>query len=134
MCEFLSWIEKSNKVYFLTKKQADSPQGEMLKKRFPGDGELIGHAAIRAYYDIADGEDRECNDFSTPKNFPSVLVKAIKRGDFKGFGEPKGLLRDTAWKAYEEATAPAWKAYEEATAPVFWDLFAILENRAKAWR
>lgn len=97
MCEFLSWIEKDNKSYFLTRQQIDSPQGEILKKRFPGEGELVGHAAIRAYYDIVGGENKECTDFSTPDNFPDVIVKAIKSGEFRDMSYPFGLLNSQSY-------------------------------------
>ena len=96
MCQFLSWIEKGNKVYFLTSKQIDSPKGEILKKRFRGEGELVGHAAIRAFYDIDDGKECECSNFTTPANFPDILVRAIKRGDFRGMATPEGLLSKLA--------------------------------------
>ena len=55
MCEFLSVIKKGEKYYFLTRSMIDSPQGQAVQERFPGTGELIGHSAIRAYYDDMDG-------------------------------------------------------------------------------
>ncbi len=178
MCEFMSWVEKGDKVYFLTREQIDSPLGETLKRRFPGTGELTGHAAIRAYYDLENGKNMECTDFSTPDNFPDTLVTAIKEGQFRGFGTPTALLSEPAWAEYDkiqkQATAEydkihqlawaeyekirqlalaeyekicqlAWAEYEkichQARAEynkichqAFWDLFAIPENRAKAWR
>ena len=121
MCEFASWVEKGDKIHFLTKSQMNSPQGEVLKKRFTGSGELVGHAAIRAYYDICDGKDKECTDFSTPDNFPEVIVKAIKNNEMDCFDFPMGLLTqdaydkaradyDKAWDAYDKA----WDAYDKA--------------------
>jgi len=93
MCEFLSWIEKGDKVYFLTKAQIDSPQGEAVKKRFPGEGELIGHSAIRAYYDIDGGKEKEQTDFSSPDNFPKEIIEAILKGKFGYIPVPKGILK-----------------------------------------
>ena len=117
----------------------------MLQKKYGGD-DLVGHAAIRDYFELQSGvgENWEQTDFSKPKNFPVILVKAIKRGDFRGLGEPKGLLTAPAGKAYQEATAPAGKAYQEAkdaaekayqeAKDAFWDLFSEPENRVEAWR
>jgi hypothetical protein len=124
MCEFLSAIKTKDKYgkdkyYFLTHDLIhNTPRGEMLQKKYGGD-DLVGHAAIRDYFELQSGvgENWEQIDFSKPKNFPVILVKAIKRGDFRGLGEPKGLLTAPAGKAYQEATAPAGKAYQEATAP-----------------
>ena len=198
MCEFLSAVKGKTKTgkdkwYFLTHDLIyNTPRGEIIQKQFPGiDGEVLGHSAIRAYFEIrsGEGENWECTDFTTPDNFPAVIVKAIKRGEFRGFGNPVGLLKaqadktyqeakapaDKAWqeakaqadktyqeakaqadKAYQEAMAPADKAWQEATAQackawqeamapadkawqeakenIFWDLFAIPENRVEAWR
>ena len=123
MCEFLSLVRASKKDYFLTKKQMDSPQGQALKLRFPGEGELLGHSAIRAYYEIDGGADIEQTDFSSPASFPSVIVRAIKRGDFRGVAQPQGLLSPSAEKQYRAVIDTA-----------FWDLFAANKNRAEAWR
>jgi len=116
MCEFLSWVKQGKKVYFLTKTQIDSPQGEALKRRFTGEGELLGHAAIRAYYEIDTGDDKECTDFETPKNFPDVIVAAIKRGDFRGMGTPRELLNPLSYAHIpdvEKADAVWEKAYAD---------------------
>ena len=150
MCEFLSavkvkhakgsispYYEDGYKWYFLTHDLIhNTPRGEIIQKKFPGSGELIGHSAIREYYGLrsGEGENWERSDFSTPENFPTIIARAIKRGEFRGFGEPAGLLIATADKAWKEAIATADKAWQEAKATAFWDLFAIPENRAKAWR
>jgi len=97
MCEFVSAVKTKDKhgkdkYYFLTHELIhNTPRGELLQKKYGGD-DLIGHSAIREYFDLIGGENWECTDFSTPKNFPAVIVKAIKRGEFRGFGTPKGLL------------------------------------------
>ena len=133
MCEFVSWIEKGKQVYFLTRTQVDSPQGEALKKRFPGEGELLGHAAIRAYFELDGGTEREQADFSTPDNFPKAIVTAIKAGEFRGFDTPKYLLLEAKCIAldadYEAKRAPLDADYTNS----FWNLFAIPENRNPAW-
>ena len=131
MCEFISAIKTQgkngkDKWYFLTYDLIhNTPRGEIIQKKYPGQGELIGHSAIREYFELRDteGTNWECTDFSTPKNFPSVIIKALKRGEFKGFGTPEGLLSPSALAEYEKIEQQA-----------FWDLFAIPKNRAEAWR
>jgi hypothetical protein len=133
MCEFISWIEKDKKVYFLTDKMVyHTLKGRELRKFCGNQEDYIGHGAIRHYFDdLKDGENRECSNFSSPKNFPPLIVHAIKAGDFGRLGQPKGLLKAPAWKAYEEAKAPAWKAYEEAKATAG---KAYEEATAPAWK
>jgi len=136
MCEFLSAIKVTNgetKWYYLTHDLIhNTPRGEMLQKRYCGD-DLIGHSAIREYFNLESnqGENWECTDFSTPKNFPDVLVKAIKQGEFRGLSTPEGLLSANAWKLYNETTASARKLYEETIANA-WKLYE--ETRASAWK
>jgi len=138
MCEFLSAVKGKTKMgkdkwYFLTYGLIhNTPTGELLQKKYGGD-DLIGHSAIREYFGLRSGmgENWECSNFYTAANFPAIIVRAIKRGEFMGFGEPKGLLKATAEKAYQEATAPAEKAYQEATAPA-WK--AYQEATAPAWK
>ncbi len=147
-----------DKYLFLTYELIhNTPTGKLLQKKHGGD-DLIGHSVIREYFDIrsGQGDNVEFTDFSSPKNFPAIIARAIKRGEFRGFGEPKGLLsaqaekvyqetKAPAWKVYQETTAPAWKVYQETTAQalkvyqetkaqVFWDLFADPKNSAEAWR
>ena len=185
MCEFLSAVKTKDKngkdkYYYLTYDLIhNTPRGELLQKKYGGD-DLIGHSAIREYFEIRAGEGTnwECTSFSTPKNFPAVIVKAIKRGEFRGFGTPEGLLTEPAsaeyqkiqqqawaeyqkiqqqawaeyqkieqqaWAEYQKIQQPAWAEYQKIEQPAwaeykkieqqsFWDLFAIKENRAEAWR
>src|SRR3990167_608842 len=113
MCEFLSLVRVVKKDYFLTKAQMDSPQGQqVLKLRFPGEGELLGHSAIRAYYEIDGGAELELTDFSSPDNFPDIIVRVIKRGDFRGVAQPQALLSPSAWKQYQAAKDTAEKQYQ----------------------
>ncbi len=117
MCEFISWIEKNDKCYFLTHPMIDSPQGKMVAKRFPGGGELIGHAAIRAYFDdMVGGVEREQTDFSSPRNFPKPIVTALKAGLFAGLMplmEAVKLLTPTALIEYA-SIVPVYDAWRKA--------------------
>ena len=122
MCEFLSAVKTTgkngkDKYYFLTYNLIhNTPTGKLLQKKYGGE-DLIGHSAIREYFALDDkGKNWECSDFSKPSNFPSVLVQAIKNGEFRGFGTPEGLLAAEAYKRYQEAKAEPYKRYQEATA------------------
>ena len=126
MCEFISWVEKEDKVYFLTSKQTMSPRGKELKLRFKGEGELLGHASIRAYFDIVGGNDKECSDFSTPDNFPQKIVTAVKQGKFSTFPFHKGLLLKPLDEKYETDRKSLGEKY--------WGLFTMSENRNPRWR
>ena len=131
MCEFVSWKNYEDHVYFLVDSDLDTKRGRELLA-YLGDKreeDLPGHGAIEYYYPELKGKGKncECTDFSTQKNFPAEIRKEIKAGKMSLIGFNKNLLnkkgnvkyeeaRATAWKAYEEAKAPAWKAYEEAKA------------------
>ena len=127
MCEFVSWIEKDKKIYFLTGNQIfNTLKGKALQAFCASKDDHVGHGAIRHYYRLAkyDGIQRECTDFSTPNNFPDEIVVAIKEGKMRGLGvQPSELL-----------TAPVYKLYQETTENIFWDIFAIPENRNPLWR
>jgi hypothetical protein len=164
VCEFLSAIKTKSKTgrdkwYFLTHDLIhNTPRGEIIQKKYKGDGELIGHSAIREYFELRSGtgENWECSDFSTPDNFPTVIVKALKRGEFKGFNVPAGLLlqtkRDAIDKEYQPKQDAIYKEYQTKRDAIdkeyqpkqdaidkeyqdsLWDLFAIPENRVEVWR
>mgnify|MGYP001603299729 CR=1 FL=1 len=97
------------------------------------------------------GENWECTDFSTPANFPAIIVKAIKRGKLS-YGHPnfnqlltpdalKKPAADANWEKakanWEKANADWEKANadrDKAYAKTCWALFAVPENRVKAWQ
>jgi len=150
MCEFMSWVEKGGKVYFLTHDLIlNTPRGEIIQKRFYGDGEPIGHSAIRAYFGIRGGKDKECTNFSTPDNFPEPIAEAIKNGEMRGFGCPEGLLLPKIYDEYEAKRMTlydsiiywaerkllnnGYKAERKLPRDEYWDLFAKPENRNPAW-
>ena len=167
MCEFISWIEKDigrdKKILFLTYDQIyNTPRGEILRGEVGSESpqDFYGHAAIRKYFDFLEGGmEKECSDFSSPANFPDVISKAIKMGEFRGFILPAGLLRkplddryqadlkslDDRYRAdrkslgdkYEADRKPLddrYRADRKSLGDRYWDLFAIEENRTEAWR
>lgn len=148
MCEFVSWIEKGKKVYFLTGKQVFHTQkGKDLIQKQCSEDDYVGHGAIRLYYGLEqdDGVNREYTSFSSPYGFPSVIVKAIKNGDMRGLAIPKSLLtqpvlaeyekiQQSAWTEYKKIRQSALAEYEKIQQSAFWDLFAINDNRNPAWQ
>ncbi len=115
MCEFLSFIEKDKKILFLTHHLLfETPQGDMVRSKC-GKDDLIGHGAIRLFYELEQdqGKNREITGFCSPEEFPKAIVKAIKRGEFKGLVPiPKGLLRAHLDDGYEAKRAPLLADHE----------------------
>ncbi|KKN33628.1 hypothetical protein LCGC14_0801660 [marine sediment metagenome] len=115
MCEFISWVEKGDKVYYLTYTQThDTIKGKKLLKKYPGEGELVGHSAISDYYRLGNsGEKKECTDFSTPNNFPNVIVQAIKNDKLRGMGIAQQLLTGPVWAEYRKVAQSALAEYRK---------------------
>ncbi len=100
MCEFMSWIEYQGKIYFLDDNKLNTKEGRELLQ-YLGDRkyeDIPGHGAILHYYPELKhkGKDKECTDFSTPDNFPSKIVEAIKKGLFVNFGACPQILTASA--------------------------------------
>ena len=150
MCEFISWIEHNGKILFLSDKELKTKRGYKLKE-YLGDklaDDVSGHGAIAWYYKLPErnnGIHRECEDFSSPTNFPPVIVKAIKSGVFTEIGICKEILTKPAWAQYAAVEKPALAQYEavrkQALAQydavrktAFWDLAAQPIKRIDAWK
>ena len=75
-------------------------------------------------------------DFSTPRNFPKEIVKAIKNGEFDCFFSEDllSLLNLKGKKKYQEIEQSAWKKYQEIVQPAFWKLFKQKTYRNKKWQ
>ncbi len=117
ICEFISWIEMPDKeMRFLTSDMIfKTRRGKELQKHDPNRGNWTGHGAIMFYFgmDKRKGAQRECNDFSTPENFPKEIVTAIKAGKMTGFDCPDALLSGPAWAEYEKIQGPALAEYKK---------------------
>ena len=114
MCEFISWIEKDGKNYFLTSADLASKRGIKLREHCGDDDDLVGHGALRWYYGgFEGGTKKECTDFSTPLNFPAEIVEAIKAGKFRGMGYPVGLLNEAARAEFDKVVDPAWAEFDK---------------------
>ena len=147
MCEFISAVKKGRRLYFLTGEQVfDSPRGDALREWCRSADDYTSHGAIRWFYGLEerDGTNVEYTDFLSPKNFPAVIVRAIKGGAMRGRGIATNLLAQTAWAACDRVVQtaraecdrvvqPAWAEYDRVVQTAFWDLFVKPENRAVAW-
>ena len=150
MCDFISWKEHEGSVYFLTSLDFDTKQGRRLIKEFcDGDSchkDLRGHGFINRFYPELEGKgvERECTDFSNPKNFPDEIVRQIKNSNMR-YGIGEGLLsypayakyekiRDPAYAEYQKIRGAAYAEYQKINYEAFWNLFDDPKNRAKAWK
>ena len=112
-------------MLFLSGEQVfNTPRGKELQEFCQSKDDLTGHGAIRWFYglDSGEGKDQECTDFSSPKNFPAVIVEAIRAGKMAGFGDvPKGLLRGPLYKDYQAKGDPLDKDYRAKIDPLYKD-------------
>ena len=119
MCEFVSWVEHEDKLYYLTANLLNTKEGRDLKK-FLGTAyaeDIKGHGAIEHYFGIK-GKHCECTDFLSPNNFPAEIVKAMKSGAFRGIGIPdeSQVLTKKAYADYKFKRAPLYADYESKLA------------------
>ena len=151
MCEFVSWIEYKDDVFFLTNDCLRTKEGKALrcylKDQFGED--IKGHGAIRRYYNIpaGKGSNKECTNFSTPDKFPAKIVEAITTGHMSGIcgvALPVDILSGPAWAEYEKIEGPALAEYEKIEGPAlaeyekirgraFWKIAVNPRNRVKEW-
>ncbi len=82
MCEFVSWAEYKGEIFFLTNKEMKSRRGKELITHTVDKSDLVGHGAILWFYGLGrkTTAQHECEDFSSPDNFPPRIVDAIKSG------------------------------------------------------
>ena len=134
MCDFISWIEHQGDIYFLTNQELNTKEGRELKE-YLGTAfydDIKGHGAIDRYWGLkGKGVHKECTDFSTPDNFPPVIVEAIKKGLFEGIGAAEGILTPTAWAEYKKVQQPAMAEYEKVQQPA-WAEYEKVEQAAWA--
>jgi hypothetical protein len=124
MCEFVSWVEHEDKLYYLTANLLNTKEGRDLKK-FLGTAyaeDIKGYGAIEHYFGIK-GKHCECTDFSSPNNFPAEIVKAMKSGAFRGIGIPdeSQVLTKKAYADYESKLDSLYADYPSKLAPLYAD-------------
>jgi len=116
MSNFISWIEKDEQIYYLTAHDIyRTKRGKELRDYCGAEADVIGHGAIRYYYDsFVGGKDVECDDFSTPDNFPVEIVAEIKKGAFRGMGHSLILLNKLAQDKFDKACKLAQADFNKA--------------------
>jgi hypothetical protein len=133
MCEFVSWLEYKGKIYFLSDKELKSRRGKELSQYGHNKDNWRGHWAICWYYGIERRKSirRECEDFSTPANFPEEICTAIRAGQMTMFrSQPAELLSDQAWEQYKAIRVQAWEQREAIRVPA-WEQYEAI--RVPAW-
>lgn len=135
MCEFISAVEKDKKIYFLTADQVlgDSARAKAFREHCGNSSDYTppGHGAIRWYYNLVGGTDREYTDFSSPANFPPEIVESIKRGEMRGLGMAEGLLNQSALAEYQRIEKPAYAEYRRIAQSAY-DEYQRIEKQAYA--
>ena len=159
MCNFISAIKVKDEYFYLTKQDLKGKKfSEFKKENKEWYQDIMGHGAIEFFYPKlkGKGEHWECEDFSSPNNFPSNIVEDIKKGNFKGFGiceeilTPKALdeynkirqpalaeynkIRQSALDEYNKIEQLAWDEYNKIEQPAFWKIAVIKKNRKKEWK
>ena len=108
MCHFLSWIVNKGELQFLTANDIfNTKRGRALQKHCGDSSDYVGHGAIEFFTETSGGEHFECEDFSSPKNFPEAIVAAVKAGAFAGLGCPEGLLNKKSQAEYNKVRGAA---------------------------
>ena len=137
MCDFISWIEKDKDVFYLTKDDLKGRKFAEYKKYNPRwYDDIMGHGAIEFFWSELNGKGRhrECEDFSSPENFPPEIVESIKNGEFRGIGIALDILTPEARAEYKKIANPALEEYNKIIQNTFWDLAKQKENRVEIWR
>jgi hypothetical protein len=120
LCEFISWIELDGHEYFLTNADLETKAGKKLLLSDVKD-DLCGHGAILSYYPELNGKGlkKECEDFSSQKNFPKSIAKAIKNGELSRIGICLDVLTETAWAEYNKIKETALAEYNKIKEPAW---------------
>ena len=118
MCKFISWKEIGDQILFLTSNDIYNTKRGRELQNYTCSADFVGHGAITFYYEIDPnkGVNRECTDFSSPSNFPAVIVSAIKAGRMS-LGVTEQLLTPEAWVEYSKIHDVAWAKYEKVEKP-----------------
>ena len=132
MCQFVSWKKHNNKVYFLTNSDLETKEGKKLLKDEVKD-DLCGHGAIESFYPElkGKGENLECTDFSTPKNFPKEIVSALKEGKLSRIGIALDILNEAGRAEYDKIVKPARAEYDKIVQSA-WTEYQKIRQSAEA--
>ena len=148
MCQFASTKKIGDEHYYLTSSDLRGKRFEEFKKynaRWQDD--IMGHGAIEFFYPELKGKGVhwECDDFSSPKNFPQCVVEDIKKGKFEGLGVCVGILNErgreeykkieqSAREEYNKIEQSAWREYNKIKQSAFWKIAKQAKYRRKEWK
>ena len=143
MCNFISWIEKDNHLYYLTDAKVFSKEGRRLQKQCQ-DNDILGHGAIRQYFADLDnkpmtgGRNCEVNDFWNLKKLPAELASKVADFDqhwgrmFSSGMFPNHMLASIIRTAPEEYADLAWKQLLKQK-PSNYDLRCVIYNASEKY-
>jgi hypothetical protein len=165
MCKSISWYEKDGeKPLFLDDDDLASKRGRELKEYLGTkyDEDKCGHGAVVFFYPSAKSwKQKECTDFSTPKNFPIEIVEKIKLGKLSQFGTCDLILNKYGiielekkrkadadskkayadmnkayadWKKADATWKKAYATWKKADDKVFWSIAIHKKFRTKEWK
>lgn len=117
MCKAISWIEKNGEILFLDDDDILSKRGKKLID-YNGNIDIQGHGAVRWFWDVKEGVNKECSDFSNPDNFPEKIVNKIIAGKMtlicNDYHALRLMLTNTSWAQYKEDVKTARAQHDEA--------------------
>ena len=148
MCQFVSTKKVGDQHFYLTKADLKKKRfAEFKKYNLRWSDDIMGHGAIEFFYPELKGKGVhwECDDFSSPRNFPDCVVEDIKKGKFEGIGicldilNEKGKeecekIQQPARKEYEKIQQSAWEKYEKIQQSAFWKIAKQAKYRKKEWK
>ena len=78
MCEPISWIEKDGELFYLTDREVFSKHGREVFGAKHKDNDLLGHNAIRLYWNLKGGTQHENTSLWDPDSYPAEIGELLK--------------------------------------------------------
>ena len=78
MCDPISWIEKDKELFYLTDKDVFSKHGREVFGEKYKDNDLLGHNAIRLYWNLKGGTQHENTSLWEPDSYPAEIGELLK--------------------------------------------------------
>jgi len=137
MCDFISYVQKGNQLFYLTDEEIFSKEG---RDKLSGcqDNDFISHGAIRKFFGIRGGEDHEVKDFWNTNKLPKELVDKIANFDLYWSRTFKRYFMNDDLRYIISKAPETWKskASEQllTQTPSNDDLKDIVRNSAKEYK
>jgi len=80
MCEFISWIVSGGKLFYLTDQDIFSEHGREVLAGCK-DNDFLGHGAIREFWNLQGGAEKEERDFWNFEKLPKELALMVRDFD-----------------------------------------------------